>query len=221
MRYIVGYGYLAVVFLVVMLAGKLFRLSVEVSRKIAHILIGFTWVSLYYGFITNENALWFEVLVMPVTFILVNYLSYRYKIFTFIEREGEKNHPGTVYYAIAMTVLMTLTIFFPATVIPSGIAVFCLSFGDGAASLIGSFFGKYGPRITKTKSLIGSLACAVGAIAGVYLMMLFVPFSLPFYAVVIIGVTTAACELVGYGMDNFAIVFGVTAISTLLMEVCV
>jgi dolichol kinase len=120
-----------------------------------------------------------------------------------------------------MTVLMTLTIFFPATVIPSGIAVFCLSFGDGAASLIGSFFGKYGPRITKTKSLIGSLACAVGAIAGVYLMMLFVPFSLPFYAIVIIGVTTAACELVGYGMDNFAIVFGVTAISTLLMEVCV
>ena len=219
MRYIVGYGYLAVVFLVVMLAGKLFRLSVEVSRKIAHILIGFTWVILYYGFITNENALWFEVLVMPVTFILVNYLSYRYKIFTFIEREGEKNHPGTVYYAIAMTVLMTLTIFFPATVIPSGIAVFCLSFGDGAASLIGSFFGKYGPRITKTKSLIGSLACAVGAIAGVYLMMLFVPFSLPFYAVVIIGVTTAACELVGYGMDNFAIVFGVTAISTLLMGV--
>ena len=219
MRYIVGYGYLAVVFLVVMLAGKLFRLSVEVSRKIAHILIGFTWVILYYGFITNENALWFEVLVMPVTFILVNYLSYRYKIFTFIEREGEKNHPGTVYYAIAMTVLMTLTIFFPATVIPSGIAVFCLSFGDGAASLIGSFFGKYGPRITKTKSLIGSLACAVGAIAGVYLMMLFVPFSLPFYAVVIIGVTTAACELVGYGMDIFAIVFGVTAISTLLMGV--
>lgn len=219
MRYIVGYGYLAIVFLVVMLAAKLFRLSVEVSRKVAHILIGFTWVLLYYGFIVNENALWFEVLIMPVSFILVNYLSYRYKIFTFIEREGEKNHPGTVYYAIAMTVLMALTIFFPETVIPSGIAVFCLSLGDGAAALVGSYFGKYGPRITETKSLIGSLACAVGAMAGVYLLMLFVPFSLPFYAVAVIGVTTAVCELVGHGLDNFAIVFGVTAVSTLLLGV--
>ena len=219
MRYIVGYGYLAVVFLVVMLAAKLFRLSVEVSRKVAHILIGFTWVLLYYGFIVNENALWFEVLVLPVTFIVVNFLSYRYKIFTFIERDGEENHPGTVYYAVAMTVLMSLTVLFPVTVIPSGIAVFCLSLGDGAAALVGSYFGKYGPRITKTKSLIGSLACAVGAIAGVYLLMLFVPFSLPFYAVAVIGVTTAVCELVGHGLDNFAIVFGVTAVSTLLLGV--
>lgn len=221
MRYVFGYGYLALVFLAVMLCGKLFRLSVEVSRKLTHILIGFTWVILYYGFIANENAYAWEVLVMPISFIVINYLSYRYKIFTFIERDGEKNHPGTVYYAIAITVLMVLTMMWKETVIPSGIAVFCLSLGDGCAALFGSLFGKYGPRLTKTKSLFGSLSCAVGAILSVYLLMLFVPFYLPFYAVCMIGLTTALCELVGHGLDNFSIVFGVTAVSTLLLEVCV
>lgn len=219
MRYLYGYGYLVIVFVVVTVLKKLFSLQTEISRKLVHIGIGYTWVILYRYFILPENVPSWELLVMPVSFIIINYLSYQYKIFSLVEREGDENHPGTVYYAVAMTLLLLLTIPFPVLVIPSGIAVFALSLGDGFAALFGTLFGKYGPHIRKEKSLVGSAACAVGAMAGTYLLMLFVPFALPFYAVFLIGVTTAVCELVGHGFDNFSILFGVTAVATLLLEV--
>ncbi len=219
MRYLIGYGYLFLVFACMMLAQKLFRLSVEVSRKITHILIGFTWVILYRFFILSPDAFFWEVLVMPVSFIGINWLSYRYKIFTMIEREGEGNHPGTVYYAVAMTVLLALTIPFPRLVIPTGIAVFCLSFGDGFAALFGTLFGKYGPSLTKDKSLIGTLFCFAGGVLAVYFLMLFVPYEMPLWGALLIGAATAVAELCGRGLDNFAISFGVTAVSYALLEV--
>ena len=218
MRYLIGYGYLAVVFAVMSAVQRLFHLSVEVSRKLTHILIGFTWVNLYYFFLLPEDVHPLEVLVLPVSFIVINALSYRYQIFTMIEREDD-NHPGTVYYAIAMTILMTLTLLFPITVIPSGIAVFCLSLGDGFAALFGTLFGKKGPKIRADKSCIGTLACFVGAFLSVYLLMLFVPFSFPLWGALLVAGTTAVCELCGRGLDNFSITFGVTAVASLVMGV--
>ncbi len=217
MQYLIGYGYLAVVFVLAFLMQNLLRLSVEITRKLTHIMIGFTWVILYYFFILPPHVHPLELLVLPVSFIIINALSYRYKIFTMIERDGEGNHPGTVYYAVAITLLMACTLLYPETCIPSGIAVFCLSFGDGFAALFGGLFGKYGPRITKDKSLIGSLSCFGGAVLGTYLLMLFVPFEIPFWGVLLIGLATALLELVGGGLDNFAITFGVTALATLLL----
>lgn len=218
MRYLIGYGYLAVVFILMSALQKLFHLSVEVSRKLTHIFIGFTWINLYYFFILPESVHPLEVLVLPISFIIINALSYRYKIFTMIERDDD-NHPGTVYYAIAMTILMGLTIVFPKTLIPSGIAVFCLSLGDGFAALFGTLFGKYGPKITENKSLIGTLACFVGAFLSVYCLMLLVPFSFPLWGALLVAAATAVCELCGKGLDNFSITFGVTAVATLVMGV--
>ena len=222
MRYLFGYGYLFLVFVVMTLLQKIFRLSVETSRKLTHIAIGYTWVILYRYFILPEEVMAFEVLVLPISFIIINAVSYRYKILTLIERTDDRhNHPGTVYYAIAITLLMAFTILFPITVIPSGIAVFALSLGDGSAALVGSLFGKKGPFLRKDKSLQGTIACFFGATASVYLLMLFVPFSLPFYAVLLLGAATALLELCGRGFDNFTITFGITALATILLEVTV
>lgn len=219
MRYLFGYGYLALAFLVVTVLKRVFSMRAELSRKLLHILIGYTYVILYDHFIMPEGVSPYEVLVMPISFILINYLSYRYRIFDIMERDGADNHPGTVYYAVAVTILMAGTIFFPATVIPSGIAIFALSLGDGFAAIFGTLFGKYGPQIGKKKSLVGSLACFFGATVGIYLLMLLVPFSLPFYAVLALGAVTAVCELMPFGLDNFTILFGVTAAATLFMGV--
>jgi len=135
-----------------------------------------------------------------------------------MEREGEKSTPGTVYYAMAITVLMALSLIFPETLIPGGIAVFCLSFGDGFAAIAGEFFGKHSPKITKTKSLIGSAACAVFSIVGIYILSIFVPIDLSFPQVLIIGLATSVLELAGWGLDNFTISFGVVALATLFRE---
>ncbi len=219
MRYLFGYGYLFLVFVVMTVLQKLFSLSTGTTRKLIHIFIGYTWVILYqHFFLPLEVGMW-ELLVLPISFIVINALSYKYKIFTMVEREGEGNHPGTVYYAIAITVLMGAVLLLPSLMLPSGVGVFCLSLGDGFAALFGEKFGKYGPKIRKDKSLIGTLACFVGAVGGIYLLMLFVPFTLPFYAVLAIGATTAVAELAGKGTDNFAVSFGATALAYLFLEV--
>jgi dolichol kinase len=153
-----------------------------------------------------------------VSFIIINALSIKYKFFAGMEREGEKASLGTVYYAAAITVLMAISLVFEETLIPSGIAVFALSFGDGFAAIAGHYLGKNSPRITKNKSLVGSVACFVFAIAGVYILSLFVPIELSFAQVAIIGAATAVLELAGWGLDNFTISFGIVALATLFRE---
>lgn len=211
--YLIGYAYLFGVILGVGAAYKLFKFPSELSRKLIHILICFTWLILYRFF----EGSW-QILVMPVSFVIINALSLKFKFFKGMEREGEKSTPGTVYYAMAITVLMALSLIFPKTLIPGGIAIFCLSFGDGFAAIAGEFFGKHSPKITKTKSLIGSAACMVFAVIGVYILSIFVPIGLSFPQVLIIGAATAVLELAGWGLDNFTISFGIVALATAFRE---
>jgi dolichol kinase len=65
---------------------------------------------------------------------------------------------------------------------------------------------------------VGSVACFVFAIAGVYILSLFVPIELSFAQVAIIGAATAVLELAGWGLDNFTISFGIVALATLFRE---
>ena len=211
--YLIGYAYLFAVILGVGTAYKFFKFRPELSRKLIHILICFTWLVLYRFFEGDP-----QVLVMPVSFVIINALSMKFKFFKGMEREGEKSTPGTVYYAAAITLLMGLSLIFPETLIPGGIAVFCLSFGDGFAAIAGEYFGKYSPKITRTKSLIGSVACAVFAVVGVYILSIFIPIGLSFPQVLLIGLATAILELAGWGLDNFTISLGITALATLFRE---
>ena len=107
------------------------------------------------------------------------------------------------------------SLIWPETLIPGGVATFCLSFGDGFAALFGEFFGKKSPKITKNKSLVGSLACFVVSVIGIYILSIFVPVSLELYEILIIGLATAVFELVGFGLDNFTITIGVMLLATL------
>lgn len=211
--YLIGYAYLFAIILGVGAAYKVFKFPSELSRKLIHILICFTWLVLYRFFEGSP-----QILVMPASFVIINLLSLKFRFFKGMEREGEKSTPGTVYYAAAITALMGLSLILPETLIPGGIAVFCLSFGDGFAAIVGEFFGKNSPRITKNKSLVGSVACFVFAIAGVYILSLFVPIELSFAQVAIIGAATAVLELAGWGLDNFTISFGIVALATLFRE---
>ena len=63
-------------------------------------------------------------------------LVYKFKLFKMIERESDEgNHKGTIYFAIAISVLMGFALLFPSTIMHTGVAVFCLCFGDGFAAL--------------------------------------------------------------------------------------
>ncbi len=212
--YLIGYGFLFAVILGAGALYKIFKFPPEVSRKIIHISICFTWIVIYKFFAGS-----WQCLVMPVSFIIINALSLKYHFFKGMEREGEKSTPGTVYYAMAITLLFAASLIWPETLIPGGIATFCLSFGDGFAALFGEFFGKKSPKITKTKSLVGSAACAVFSVIGIYILSIFVPVNLEFYEILLIGLATAVLELVGFGLDNFTITAGVMLLATLFAKI--
>ena len=214
MGYLIGYGFLFAVILGAGALYKMFDLRPEVSRKIIHISICFTWIVIYEFFAGS-----WQCLVMPISFIIINALSLKYHFFKGMEREGEKSTPGTVYYAIAITLLFAASLIWPETLIPGGVATFCLSFGDGFAALFGEFFGKKSPKITKNKSLVGSLACFVFSVIGIYILSIFVPVNLEFYEILIIGLATAVFELVGFGLDNFTITIGVMLLATLFSRI--
>lgn len=132
--YCLSYGYLFLVIFGIGTLKKILKFSTETSRKLIHILIGFTWIILY-RYLRNT----IHFIIIPLSFIIINALSYKFKIFKMFEREtNEKNHYGTIYYAIAMTIMATLSFFNEQLLLPYGLSVFALSFGDGAAALFGT-----------------------------------------------------------------------------------
>ena len=212
--YLIGYGFLFAVILGVGALYKKLGFSSELARKLIHILICFTWLVLYKFFAGS-----WQILVMPISFVIINALSMKYKFFSGMEREGEKSTPGTVYYALAITILMALSLLRPETLIPSGVAVFSLSFGDGFAAIAGHYLGKNSPKITKNKSLVGSAACFIFTVIGIYILYIFVPLELALWQVLALGLAATLLELVGFGLDNFTITLGVTVLATLFREV--
>ncbi len=212
--YLTGYGYLFAIILGIGFCHKKLGLPSELSRKLIHILICFTWLVLYKFFAGS-----WQILVMPVSFVIINALSLKYRFFAGMEREGEKSTPGTVYYALAITILMALSLIFPQTLVPSGVAVFSLSFGDGFAAIAGHYFGKSSIKLTKTKTLVGTAACFVFTMIGIGILACFVPHGLTLWQIGVIALAASALELVGYGLDNFTVTLGVTALATLFCEV--
>lgn len=211
--YSFAYLYLLFVILGMGAVKKVFRLNIEISRKITHILIGFTWLILY-RFLTGT----IHMVIVPLTFIVINFFSYKFKIFKAFEREDEgKNHFGTVYYAVSMTALSIVSLLYPKALIPYGISVFCLSFGDGFAAIFGHSVKRHNIHITKEKTLIGSIACTVGAGIGIVLFMTIIPIEISPFQIIVLSLSTGLLELVGNGLDNFSITFGITLLSLLLV----
>jgi phytol kinase len=211
--YLLSYVYLFGVILLIGALQKLFRFDVEISRKVIHFFIGFVWLILY-----RYHAGTWHFLVVPFSFIVINYASYKLKIFKMFEREDEKNHYGTIFYAISMTVMSGVSLIWPQTLIPYGIAVFCLSFGDAAAALCGGYIRKGNRMITKEKSLYGTLGAIVFSVLGIFLFLLILPTPLQLWQILLLGVATGLLELAGKGLDNFTLPFGILALATLFLQ---
>ena len=135
----------------------------------------------------------------------------------FEREDDDKNHFGTIYYAISMTAMSICSLLLPQTLLPYGVAVFCLSFGDAAAALVGGYVKKGNIRLTKDKSLFGTLAAMVASVIGIYLFMCILPLELSFVQVLLLGVAAGLLELAGMGLDNFTLPFGILILTTLFL----
>lgn len=210
--YLLAFGYVFGMILIIGALQKLLRFDLEISRKLVHFFIGFVWLIL-----NKYLAGTWHFVIVPFCFVIINYASYKLKIFKMFERNDEKNSYGTVFYALSITILAALSLIWPQTRLSGGIAVFCMSFGDAAAALCGTYIRKYNRKITKDKSLFGTIGGIVFSIVGIYLFLWIFPLPLQFWQVLLLAVATGALELVGHGLDNFTVPFGIMGLATLFL----
>ena len=117
-----------------------------------HVLVGFEWLILYT--FMGPSIHFLVVCLLFTALLLVTYFA---KLLPMISSDGD-NAPGTVYYGVAMSVMAFITLFVEDMILPFGIGVFCTSFGDGFAGVVGQSIKKFNPKVYKYKTLYGVLA---------------------------------------------------------------
>ena len=150
-------------------AGKdLDELKTEIIRKSIHLLIAFT------PSMAAINR------PLTVAFLMIGTLGYtfmeylrvsgvRVPIFSSItnmaSRQRDTGHFVMGPVTLGMGALLALLLY-PSPV--AVIAIYALAFGDGFASLVGKFFGKWRPAFLCGKSIEGSLACFAAVLISAY-----------------------------------------------------
>lgn len=209
--YLVSASYLAAIILIFGFVNKKLKVDVEITRKILHILIGFTWVFM--------DLFWhrsFHQIIMCGIFVVLNSISRKFKIFPGIEREKD-DHPGTVYYALSMFILAIASYLYEPLYMPFGMAVICLSFGDGFAPIIASVFKKQNPKLVGNKTLAGSIACFVFSAVATIVFNVCYRLEYSYLEIFAIASVVAVAELFCQkGLDNFGVTFSVAIFALLI-----
>lgn len=187
----------------------------KTTRKVVHILVGFEWVILNHFFFDRR----IHFLTVCIIFLLILALSYRKKLLPMISSDGD-NSPGTVYYAVAMSVMALITLFIPSMMLPFGIGVFCTSLGDGFAGLIGqSISPKVNKRIYQNKTIFGTIASFVFSLIPILIFRHIFEIKLSVICCIVIAAFATELELfVGRGLDNIAVTLGTAFLSFLLIN---
>lgn len=162
---------------IIIVFAKFFQKSgEEASRKFIHIMLSNWWFIAMYFF---ENAFWASL--VPISFVVINYISYKKNLISVMERE-EQDGLGTVYYALSLLIIAIIT--FGITKRPEiGLcSILIMGYGDGLAAIIGKKVKSPEYKIGNTKkTLAGSLTMFIitfiivaifGYLAGVNLWIL-------------------------------------------------
>ncbi|MDR1838742.1 MAG: phosphatidate cytidylyltransferase [Treponema sp.] len=155
--------------LVSVFAGKdLGELKTEIVRKAIHFLI-----ALVPSMATVNRPL-------TVLFLMIGTLGYTFmeylrlsgiKIPVFSSLNKMASRPRDVGHFVMGPVTLGLGALIALLLYPSpvaSVAIYALAFGDGFASLVGKFFGKWRPAVLYGKSIEGSLACFTATLISAY-----------------------------------------------------
>lgn len=151
---------------------RLFGVQPDLTRKVIHIGAGM-WV---FGVLLLFNN--WEIGIIPfATFIGLNYLFYRYRLVGAMDTEDSS--PGTVYFAVSVTLLFGLLWRPDGPIDSAPIAVagiMAMTWGDALAALIGRRFGQHKYQVgNSVRSWEGSAAMFVASTAAIFLVLLLLP----------------------------------------------
>ncbi len=169
---IVSYAYAFGLLLVVEAVGRQLNWPKALTRKIIHIGAGmWVWGVLW----LFEN--WYMGIIPFATFIVLNFIFYKFKIFEMMDQGNET--PGTVYFAISITLLFIL--FWrtggQADRVHLAIApIMAMTWGDALAGIGGQFFAKrHYVILGHRRSWLGSIVMFVTSFIVVLITLIYLP----------------------------------------------
>lgn len=211
------YGYIAAFaygIICLLSAAVLYKMGMPkiYTRKFVHILVGFEWVILYIF-----HGATYHFLIVCLAFLALLVVVAAKKLMPMISSDSD-NAPGTVYYAVSMSIMACACLFYEKLMIPFGIAVFCTSFGDGFAAIVGQAVKRYNPTLYKNKSLFGTLAnfilCVIAIIAFKHIFAL----EISYIYVCLIAIFAVELEIfTGKGIDNITLPLGTFILTAFVM----
>lgn len=190
--------------------------SKEGSRKVIHIIVANWWF--IYMFMFN-NILY--ALIPPITFIILNIFSYKYKIIDSMERDNSDSL-GTIYYPISLFFLVIFSYLIKDKII-SGIGILILGYGDGLAALVGKKYNKI--KLLNNKTLFGTLTMfIISTIISTIFLIVFKDLK-TITLILVVFITAVSATILELftkkGLDNLTIPIGVTIILYLLLNVII
>ncbi len=191
---LVSYAFVGAVLAFSSLLEKHTTLGDEGARKIIHIGVSH-WILL--AVVLFDSPLLASV--VPASFIVLNYLSYRFQLLSAMEREGhDPEDLGTVYYAVSLTIITYLS--FRYDLHAAGVvAILAMGWGDGMGAVLGKRFSRQ--KLYRMKTYIGSLTMLLFTFVIAYVIL---GAGMPITLVIALAAT--AIELITpKGFDNLTV----------------
>lgn len=205
-----SYAFVFAVIGMATLLDKLNILSDEGSRKFIHIGVANWWFIALWFF--DQSTVLFAI-IPPASFILLNYLSYRFNLIASMERDTVSSHNlGTVWYAVSLLIVTGVAFSLGAGFRIAGAMAICImGYGDGLSALMGKKINSR--RLYHNKTLAGTMTMFI-----VSLIIALIGFTLlqtsPLGWVIIMALITAGVATLvelftGKGIDNLTVPLGV------------
>ncbi len=204
MGFVISFGFVFLIIGISTILEKLNVFEIEGSRKFIHIGVSNWWFLAMYFFLNP-----IEAALMPLCFIVINYISYKKKIFSAMERGEGRKDLGTVYYSISLLILALWTFYIEKPEVGL-LGVLIMGYGDGFAALIGGKWGKTSIPFDKEKSLEGSLTVFFFSILITFLILSHsytnISFTINILISLLMGVLATIIEgITPNGFDNLSL----------------
>lgn len=209
MNNIIGLIVASIYILVIFLTSKLFeKKGKEVTRKYIHIMLSNIWF-ISMAFFDN----YIIAAILPMIFVIINSLSYKFNLIKIMEREDKKEGIGTVYYAISLTVLSLVTFYInkPILALPG---ILIMGYGDGLAAVIGQKVKSKSFNILgSTKSIAGSATMLIVSLIISILIFSFIGIEYLILKAFLIAIIATILEAISVkGLDNITVPLIITVI---------
>lgn len=185
----------------------------EGSRKFIHIGVS-NWYFIALTFMQDPNDILFT-LIPPVSFIILNYISYKTNLIKSMERNG-KGNLGTVYYPISLTILVFVSFYVLGNAYIGLLGVMLMGYGDGLAAVLGK---KYGTKdIGHGKTVVGVVTMFVVSLLASSLIIIYSNSVTRLWIALAVAVFATLTEyLTPKGLDNVSVPLGTSFLYYVLL----